>query len=75
MKPLIDGDILRYEVGAMGDTEDGPASFEYVAEALRRALPNEVVVEAIAATVTSADGRAVSLPPEERAHILTTCHC
>ncbi|MCP3962314.1 MAG: DEAD/DEAH box helicase [bacterium] len=39
---------------------------EYVAAALRKALGKKVAVEAIAATVTADDGRAVSLPPEER---------
>ncbi len=39
---------------------------EYLAAALRKKLGRSVAVEAIAATVTSGDGRAVSLPPEER---------
>lgn len=35
MKPLIDADVLRYEVGAVGSDEDGtPRSFDYVAEVL-----------------------------------------
>lgn len=33
MQPLIDGDILRYEIGAIGDI-DGPKSFEFVQEVL-----------------------------------------
>lgn len=37
MIPLIDGDVLRYEVGAIGDIDidtDGPKSFDFVAEVL-----------------------------------------
>ena len=34
MRPLIDGDILVYEVGFIGDTEDGPAQWDFVAEVL-----------------------------------------
>ena len=36
MRPLIDADVLRYEVGAIGEGEEGeePASFDFVAEVL-----------------------------------------
>lgn len=37
MIPLIDGDVLRYEVGAIGNVDmdtDGPKSFDFVAEVL-----------------------------------------
>ena len=34
MRPLLDADILLYEVGVIGDKEDGPTSFDYVAEIL-----------------------------------------
>lgn len=33
MRPLIDGDVLRYEIGAVGDIE-GPKDFDFVAEVL-----------------------------------------
>lgn len=34
MIPLIDADVLRYEVGAIGQTDDEIKSFEFVAEVL-----------------------------------------
>ncbi len=39
---------------------------EYLADALRRELGGRAAVEAVAAVVTTADGGAVALPPEER---------
>lgn len=38
MTPLIDGDVLRYEVGAICEGEDGPASFDYVEQVLRKKI-------------------------------------
>ena len=39
MKPLIDADVLRYEVGAVGQEKDGtPRSFDYVVEVLEGKL-------------------------------------
>lgn len=34
MTPLIDGDVLRYEIGSITQTEDGPLPFDYAASVL-----------------------------------------
>jgi hypothetical protein len=39
MTPLIDADVLRYEVGSIGQDEDGqPRSFEYVSDVLDKKI-------------------------------------
>lgn len=48
MRPLIDGDILRYEVGAIAQKEDGPASFDFVAGCLDGRILD--ICEAVGAT-------------------------
>lgn len=47
MIPLIDGDVLRYEIGAIGDI-DGPKSFDFVAEVLDGKIRD--ICEAVNAT-------------------------
>lgn len=48
MRPLVDADVLRYEVGAIGEGEDGPASFDFVAEVLDGRIRD--ICEAVHAT-------------------------
>ena len=47
MTPLIDADVLRYEIGAIGDI-DGPKSFDFVAEVLDGRIRD--ICEAVHAT-------------------------
>ncbi len=48
MKPLIDADVLRYEIGSMGDGDDGPLSFDYVREYLDNRVQD--ICQAVEAT-------------------------
>jgi 5'-3' exonuclease len=50
MKPLVDADVLRYEVGSVGEgtPEEGPRSFDYVMEVLDGKIRD--ICEAVQAT-------------------------
>ena len=38
MQPLIDADIIQYQIAAVSETEEGPRNFDYCAEVAKNLL-------------------------------------